>query len=51
MIPLRLHLKLHFLRALKALHKAKPPQVCGLQGFAMKEIKFLNQCTQSEAEL
>jgi hypothetical protein len=26
-----------------ALQKAKPPQVCGLRGFGMKEIKFLNQ--------
>jgi hypothetical protein len=33
------------------LHKAKPPQVCGLRGFAMKEMKFLNQRTQSEVEL
>jgi hypothetical protein len=40
-----------FLQSLKVLHKAKPPQVCGLRGFAMKEMKFLNQRTQSEVEL
>ena len=40
-----------FLQSLKGLHKAKPPQVCGLRGFWMKEIKFLNQCTQSEVDL
>ena len=40
-----------FLQSLKVLHKAKPPQVCGLRGFAMKEMNFLNQRTQSEVDL
>ena len=37
-----------FLRLLGAIHKAKPPQVCGLRGFWMKEIKFLNQITDQK---
>jgi hypothetical protein len=32
-----------FFASTNALHKAKPPQVCGLRGFWVKEIKFLNQ--------
>jgi hypothetical protein len=51
MMQLQSHMRLHFLQSLRALHKAKPPQVCGLRGFAMKEMKFLNQRTQSEVDL
>ena len=40
-----------FFASTNALHKAKPPQVCGLRGFWMKEIKFLNQSTLSEVDL
>ena len=39
-----------FLQSLRGLHK-KTPQACGLRGFAMKEMKFLNQRTQSEVDL
>ena len=41
----------HLLQLHLMMHKTKPPQVCGLRGFAMKEMKFLNQNTQSEVDL